>query len=102
MAGAPLIPDLVRNAREEEIQEFRKHKVSIKVPVKERMERAGKKPIGVKWVDVNEGGEEHSEYRSRFVAKEMKRGKGEDLFAATPPLEALTILLPLAITAGVG
>ena len=36
------------------------------------------------------------------MAKEIKRDKREDLFAATPPLEALKILLSLALTEGIG
>ena len=42
------------------------------------------------------------EYRSRLVAKEINRGKREDLFAATPPLEAKKALFSLAVTEGVG
>ena len=48
------------------------------------------------------GDEEHLDYRSRLVAKEIKKGKREGLFAATPPLEALKILMSLALTEGVG
>ena len=73
-----------------------------KVPIRECLEKAGRKPIGVKWVDVNKGDERRPEYRSRLVAKEIKRDKREYLFAATPPLEALKILLSLALTEGIG
>ena len=89
-------------AREEVMKEFRKHDVYSKVPIRECLETTGRKPIGVKWVDVNKGDERRPEYRSRLVAKETKRDKREDLFAATPPLEALKILLPLALTEGIG
>ena len=41
-------------------------------------------------------------YRSRLVAKEIKTDKRTDLYAATPPLEALKMLLSLAVTEGVG
>ena len=44
--------------------------------------------MGVKWVDANKRDKEKPEYRCRLVAKEVKRDKQEDLFAATPPLEA--------------
>ena len=44
------------------------------------------------WVDANKGDKENPEYRRRLVAKEIKRDKREDLFAATPPLEAKTVL----------
>ena len=36
------------------------------------------------------------------MAKEIQRDKREDLFAATPPLEALKIILSLALTEGIG
>ena len=55
---------------------------------KECWEATGKGPIGVRWVDINKGDEDRPEYRSRLVAKELKTDKREDLFAATPPLEA--------------
>ena len=50
-----------------------------------------------RWVDVNKGDEEKAEVRSRSVAKEIKMDKREDLFAATPPLEAKKMLFSLAI-----
>ena len=57
----------------------------------------GRAPIGVKWVDINKGDEQNPEYRSRFVATEVKKkDKREDLFASTPPLEALKFLLSLS------
>ena len=59
-------------------------------------------PIGVRWVDVNKGDKDNPEYRSRLVAKEIKRDKRGDLFAATPPLEAKKMLFSLAVTKGYG
>ena len=38
----------------------------------------------------------------RLVAKEIKRDKRDDLFAATPPLEAKKMLFSMAVTEGVG
>ena len=73
--GTSVIPELVVKAREEEMKEFQKHKVYIKVLVNACLERTEKQPIGVKWVDVNKGGEERLEYRSRLVAKEIKEGQ---------------------------
>lgn len=37
-----------------------------------------------------------------MVAKEIKISKNEDLFAATPPLEAKKLLFALAVTEGIG
>ena len=61
----------------------------------------GKGPLGTRWVDINKGDEDRPEYRSRLVAKELKTDKREDLFAATPPLEALKLLISMAMTEGI-
>ena len=53
-------------------------------------------------MDVNKGDEDRPEYRSRLVAKELKTDKRDDLFAATPPLEALKLLIYMAMTEGIG
>ena len=37
-----------------------------------------------------------------MVAKEIETDKREDLFAATPPLEAKKLLMSLAVTEGIG
>ena len=88
ISGEELDMSLARAARMEEMDEFEKHGVYVKVPMEQCMQRTGKKPIGVRWVDVNKGDKVHPEYRSRLVAKEIKIDKRLDLFAATPPLEA--------------
>ncbi len=84
------------------MEEFRKHGVHVKVPLSQCRGRTGKEPIGVRWVDVNKGDKVHPEIRSRLVAKEIKVVKREDLFAATPPLEAKKMLFLWAVTEGVG
>lgn len=56
------------------------------MPIEEAIRVTGKKPIGTRWVDINKGDAVNPEYR--LVAKEIKINKREDLFAATPPLEA--------------
>ena len=50
----PLKPQLVKRATAEEIKEFSKYGVYVKVPLREYLERTGK-PIGVKWVDISKG-----------------------------------------------
>ena len=59
-------------------------------------------PIGTRWVDVNKGDDQNPDYRSRLVAQEINDHKREDLFAATPPLEAKKMLMSLAVTEGFG
>ena len=79
-----------------------KHGVYIKVPIEQCWKETGKDPIGVRWVDINKGDEEIPDYRSRLVAQEIKVDKREDLFAATPPLEAKKMLLSWVVTKGIG
>ena len=57
----------------------------------------GKGPVSVRWVDMSKGS---GEVRSRLVARDFRGGeKGrDDLFAATPPLEAKRLLLRRAAT----
>ena len=74
----------------------------MKVPISECHQNTGKSPIKVKWIDITKGDEVNKEYRSRLVAKEIKRDKRDDLFAATPPLEAKKMLFSAAVTAGIG
>ncbi len=55
-------------------------------------ENAGTVPLGVKRVGSNKGDRGIPEYRCRLVAKEIKKGKPEDLLASPPPLEATSML----------
>ena len=59
------------------------------------MQQTGKKPLDLRWVDHNKGDSEKPVYRSRLVAKEFKRGNDSELYAATPPIENLRILISL-------
>jgi len=88
VTGEPLDFEGVLKARAEEIAEYRKHNVYSKVPIAECIAKTGKKPIGMRWIDINKGDRTNPDYRSRLVAKEIKRDNRTDLFAATPPLEA--------------
>ncbi len=97
MTGLPLQNSLVESARQEEMRELEKHRVYEVVSVKECQRVTGKNPIGVKWVDINKGDEKNPEYRSRLVAQEINTDKREDLFAATPPLDAFKIILSIAV-----
>jgi hypothetical protein len=86
---------LVRIARREEIEYYRQMNVYSKVSKAVCVERTGKAPIKVMWVDHNKGTNDKPEIRSRLVAKEIKTSYKPELFAATPPLEALKLLLSI-------
>ena len=102
ISGAELDPSLVLEARAEEIKEILKYNVYTKVPISQCWNQTNKRPIGTRWVDINKGDSENPEYRSRIVAQEFNDHKREDLFAGTPPLEAIKILISAAVTEGVG
>ena len=44
------------------------------------------------WIDIDDGSESQPDHRSRLVAQEIKTDKRQELFAATPPLEALMMI----------
>ena len=102
ISGKRLEAGLATRARIEELAELVKHKVCTKVPIAMGFEITGRKLIGARWVDVNKGDEVRPEYRSRLVAKEIKTHRRDDLFAATPPVEAKKMLFSLAVTEGIG
>ena len=89
VSGEQLDPGLVQQARAEEIMYYEKMGVYKKVPKQECYNRTGKAPIQVRWIDVNKGDRAHPNYRSRLVAKDFNTGHNDELFAATPPIEAL-------------
>ena len=93
-SGEHLVPELVKRARVEEMAYFRSMKVYEKVPITECLQATGRKPIAVRWVDVNKGDSARPNYRSRLVAKEF-RGNDDrpEWFAATPPSECLKLML---------
>ena len=96
--GQQLNEKLVRLARVLEMEYFDSKNVYTKVPRQEAFARAGKAPISVKWVDTNKGDDENPNYRSRLVAREIRRRGEDSIFAPTPPLEALRTILMLAAT----
>ena len=63
------------------------------VPVEQSYQRTGKKPLGGKWVDGNKGDASQPIVRCRYVAQEIAFSRSDDFFAATPPLEALRLLI---------
>ena len=97
-SGQLLEPTAVRKARREEIEYIRQSNLYQIVPIKDCVRKTGRKPIAGRWVDQNKGDAQAPLYRSRYVAKEFKRGNNPELFAATPPLEALRALVSAVAT----
>ena len=59
----------------------------------EAWQRGGKRPIQTRWVDVNKGDSASPDVRARLVAKDFAARRDDAFFAATPPLEALRLLI---------
>ena len=96
--GNPLESRLVREARQEEVQEIIRRGVYSKVPLEECYRVTGKALVGIRFVDVNKGDFVCPNYRSRLVATQVKHDKSLDMFAAMPPLEAVKLLFCLCST----
>ena len=101
-SGAILPVELVKAARQEEMEYLKTRGTYQVVDKKECFERTGKRPISTRWVDCDKShGQKHVVVRSRLVARDFKN-KGdrdrEDLFCATPPLELLRFLVSRMVT----
>ena len=73
ITGAALPPDLVRQARAEEVKFMLDWGVWERAPIADCWHETGKAPIGSKWVDVNKGDASKPLIRSRFVVKAARR-----------------------------
>ena len=98
LTGQPLPPDLCRKARATELDYFREKEVWVIRQVAEAIRRTGKPPISVRWVEVNKGDDQCPKIRSRLVAREIRLKGEEAIFAPTPPLESLRMVLSHATT----
>ena len=102
VSGAQLDPKAVKEARKEEVGYIHNMNLYTKVPISECRNKTGKPPISVRWIDVSKGNVEKPNYRSRLVAREINNYKRDDRFAATPPLEALKLLLAMVASGNKG
>eukprot|EP00435_Cladocopium_sp_Y103_P016599 s3099_g4.t1 len=98
VSGKPLEANRVREARMEEIDYANRYGVWVPVPIEEAWKETGKAPISSRWIDINKGDEERPQYRSRLVIQEVRHSNIEAIFAATPPLESVRMLLSLQRT----
>ena len=92
-----MVPELVTEAKREEITEVYRRGVWEEHPVEDYIRDTGKPPIPVRWVVTNKCGKLHPNVRCRLVATHLVAKYGgkdaEDLFAAMPPLEMVKALL---------
>lgn len=101
VTGSALNSKEVRKARLKEASYVEDKGVWEKI-TRQEAARRGWKVIGARWIDVNKGGEDNWNYRSRLVAKEYNDGEAGGLFAATPPLEGLKMIISSAAQVGEG
>ena len=70
--------------------------------VQEAWARTGRPPISVRWVEVNKGDDEHPNYRSRLVAREIRMaGRTASLLLllyGMIPMKSLRMVLSYAVT----
>ena len=97
ITGRALDADAVKAARALEMEYFQKLKVYTKVP---REISKGKKVIKTRWIDINKGDEASPDLRSRLVGKEFADSIDPGLYAATPPVEAMRVILSRSATVG--
>ena len=94
--GEDFDPVTVLAARREEIAYYKAMGAFTKVPISQCVARIGRKPIGVRWRDINKGDRYNVNVRSRLVAKEFNNKKCDDLIAGTPPVEAMRAIISMA------
>ena len=69
--GGKLLVDLVRTARQEDMQVVRERQIYDYRFTSECIQKTGRPPVNVKWVDTNEGDDAHLLVRSRLVAMDF-------------------------------
>ena len=84
-------------ARREEVEYFRRHKVCSRVPRETCLRETGKATIKTGWAETDKGQPGKPNVRARWVAKEYQTHSRPELYASTPPLEALKTLFSLAV-----
>ena len=97
VTGAALDIEKVMEARQVEIAYFHKMGAYTRVPRSQAVSE-GAAIISLKWLDVNKGDVANPNMRSRLVGREFNVGRDDSLYAATPPLEALRVIISMAAT----
>ena len=104
LTGEILPPELVKNAKKEELSDMYRRSVWSEVAAGDSVQSTGKPPILVRWVIVNKGDSKNYNVRARLVAKHIVAkygGRGlHELFAAMPPFEMIKMLLVKVFSGG--
>ena len=94
----PLDVRLLREARAVEMEFFSKMGVWAEKLPKRVVNSRGGNIISGRWVDTNKGDAARPDYRARFVGNDFNTVVDLFLYAATPPLEPLKLLLAHAFS----
>ena len=97
VSGAPLDWEKVKAARREEMKFFEQMGAYTRCWENEVSEKGGTL-IDLRWIDVNKGDTKNPNYRSRLVGREYNTYRDDSLYAATPPIEALRMIIGAAAT----
>ena len=96
--GLPLDESLCRAVRKKKSDDFSNKGVLEVRTVNEARTTMGRARISVRWVEVNKGDDQTPNIRSRLVAREIRTAGQDAIFAQTPPLESLRMVLSMATT----
>ena len=92
--GGWLDRELCAKARREEVECLRRHKIRTRGPREMCLRETGKAPVKTGWAETDKGQPGKPNVRARWVAKEHKtHARRAELYASTPPLEALKVVL---------
>ena len=94
--GGEFPAQLVHLARCRELKYPQDRQVYAYSTWREAINRTGKPPLRLKWIDTNKGDSVNPNLRSRLVCTEVRPKGAEAIFSATPPLESLRALVSKA------
>ncbi|CAK0851548.1 unnamed protein product, partial [Prorocentrum cordatum] len=104
LTGLPLDPTRVKAARRLEMDFMAQLGVWVYAREEDCQRELGRRPLSVRWVDIDKGDTDRPDYRSRLVAQEtnaqstIARDDIGAVFAATPPLECLRLICSMAMS----
>ncbi|CAK0843605.1 unnamed protein product [Prorocentrum cordatum] len=104
LTGLPLDPTRVKAARRLEMDFMAQLGVWVYAREEDCQRELGRRPLSVRWVDIDKGDTDRPDYRSRLVVQETKAQStiaGDDIgavFAATPPLECLRLICSMVMS----
>ena len=97
-----LDPELCAKASREEVEHICGHKMDTSVPREVFLRETERAPIKTGWAETDKGQPGKPILRARWVAREYRTHARPELYASTPPLEALKVVLPEIATGMLG